>query len=296
MSRRRRWARRILVLSAVGVACWLLSSYVAAYRLTHRRHPRFAEPAPRVDWGVVEEHRFRTRDGESIGAWYVDAAGESPAVVLLHGHGGSRRNSLGTAETLARAGIPTLMISMRAHGDSTGDFNDVGLGARGDVVAAVEFLERRRPGRPIVLMGISMGSAAAIFAAAELGDRVHGYILEAPYRNLRVAVRNRTRAYLPMPLDWVAFQGLQVMAPLMIGDVDAIAPERAIGGIPAAVPVLILAGDGDPLARPEEARLLFESVRDHARLEFFRSDGHRPLAPSDPGRYRDLLLAFLRGR
>jgi len=32
------------------------------------------------------------------------------------------------------------MISLRAHGDSTGDFNDVGYSARHDVVVAVEFL------------------------------------------------------------------------------------------------------------------------------------------------------------
>ena len=54
-------------------------------------------------------------------------------------------NSLKRAE-LALSGYPILMISLRAHGDSTGEFNDIGYGAH-DVVAAVEFLERRHPGR-----------------------------------------------------------------------------------------------------------------------------------------------------
>jgi alpha-beta hydrolase superfamily lysophospholipase len=79
------------------------------------------------------------------------------------------------------------MISLRAHGDSTGDFNDMGYSARHDVVAAVEFLERRRPGNPIVIHGLSMGAGAAVFASGELGHRIKGYVLESPYRDLKIA-------------------------------------------------------------------------------------------------------------
>ena len=79
----------------------------------------------------------------------------------------------------------------RAHGDSTGEFDDAGYGARRDVCAAVEFLERRRPGRPVIVDGNSLGSAAAIFAAGELGHRVAAYILECPYQDLKIAVWNR---------------------------------------------------------------------------------------------------------
>ncbi len=97
---------------------------------------------------------------------------------------------------------------MRAHGDSSGEFNDIGYSARLDVVAAVEFLERRRPARPILIHGTSLGAAAATFAAEELGHRVHGYVLECPYRDLRTAVWNRAEKALrrcsiglPTP-DW----------------------------------------------------------------------------------------------
>ena len=108
---------------------------------------------------------------------------EAPSVLLLHGNKGSRANSLKRAEFLAQAGYAVLMISFRAHGDSTGEFNDVGYSARQDVVAGVEFLEKKRPGHSIVVMGVSLGSAAAIFASAELGHRVRGYILESPYQD-----------------------------------------------------------------------------------------------------------------
>ena len=52
-------------------------------------------------------------------------------------------------------------------------------------IAAVEFLKARKPDRPVVIMGTSLGAAAAVFAAGELGHRVAGYILESPYQDLK---------------------------------------------------------------------------------------------------------------
>ena len=73
---------------------------------------------------------------------------QSPSVLLLHGSGGNRGHALGRAELLESQGYAVLMITLRAHGDSTGEYNDIGWGARRTSGAAVEFLEKRRPGRP----------------------------------------------------------------------------------------------------------------------------------------------------
>ena len=86
---------------------------------------------------------------------------------------------------LAEAGFTALAISLRGHGDSTGDVIDFGWSARYDVAAAVAFLEKECPQQPIYIVGRSMGAAAAIFAAGELKDRVAGYFLEQPYKDLR---------------------------------------------------------------------------------------------------------------
>src|SRR5207245_6234762 len=100
-----------------------------------------------------------------------------------------------------------------AHGDSSGTYNDLGYSARHDVLAAVAYLEQRRPGRPIIIQGTSLGAAAAIYAASDLGDRISGYILECPYRDVRTAVRNRTTAYLPFLVDRLAYAGLTLAGP-----------------------------------------------------------------------------------
>jgi pimeloyl-ACP methyl ester carboxylesterase len=185
------------------------------------------------------------------------------------------------------------MITLRAHGDSTGEFNDMGYSARHDVAAAVEFLERRLPGNPIIIHGLSMGGAAAVFASKELGDRVRGYILESPYRDLRVAVRNRTANALPPFLDRIAYVGLLVVSPLVLPDLGKVSPIDAVSGIPSNVPVLILAGGEDPVARPDEAQAIFDRLRSHCKLVLFEHAGHMNFPETYPDLYQRAVLGFI---
>ena len=187
-----------------------------------------------------------------------------------------------------------LLVSLRAHGDSTGEFNDIGYSARHDIVAAVDFLERRRPGKPVIIHGTSMGAAAAVFASGELGRRVHGYLLECPYRDLKTAVWNRVEDALPPLVDRVAYQGLLLASPLVLPELGRISPLAAVGGIPPDVPVLIMAGGQDRRARPDEARAIHDRVRSHARLSVFEGADHHNLATTEPERYRREVIGFVR--
>jgi pimeloyl-ACP methyl ester carboxylesterase len=288
--RRLKWA---VGLPVALVVFWLVASFVAAYGLTRRQQPRFAEPPPAVAWASLESERLSTCDGQQIGAWFVAGSDVLPAIILLHGNGGCRGSLLRQAEMLANKHYPVLLLTARAHGDSTGDVNDFGYSARFDVMAAVDWLQQRRPGMPIVLFGNSLGAAAAAFAAAELQERVAACILDGPYQDLRTAVRNRTEVYLPPVADWIAFQGLDTVGPLVLPDLPRISPLEAVGKIPPTVPVLILAGGADREATPDEARALFERVRSHAELVLFDGATHARLFEADPGLYRRSVLGLL---
>ena len=291
----RKWLKRLLVVGAVGVTLWLLAAYVAAHKLTRRARPMQPEPVPSIGWGTLQPVRLTTADGEELGAWFVDGRPNRPAVVLLHGNGGTRTASLDQAELLAAAGYAVLMPTLRAHGDSTGGVNDFGYSARHDLIAAVGWLEANQAGRPVLVWGRSLGAAASLFASQELGGRVRGYILECPYRDLRTAVRNRTRHYLPPGVDFIAYSGLSAVSPLVLPDADRISPLEAAAGIPHDVPVLILAGGADRRARPEEAREIHARLGPRATLIVFDTAGHLDLIHIDPERYRTTALGFLEG-
>ncbi len=290
--RRRRFHRACLALCAVLIL-WLVASWFSVYRLTRRARPPFAEPAPAVGWGRMEALRLPTADGQELGAWFVPGPDGGPSVVLLHGNGESRGRELPLGEFFAGQGCSVLLLSLRAHGDSSGEVNDIGYSARHDVVAAVGYLERRRPGRPVLVQGTSLGAAAAVYAAGELGTRVRGYVLEAAYADLRTAALHHAESYLPFPLGGAAYAGLALTGPLVLPDLDRMAPVEAIGAIPTSVPVLLLAGGRDRLARPEEARALYGRVRTHGRLVWFERAGHESYLANDPALYREAVGSLI---
>src|SRR5262249_18484735 len=94
----RRNLRVLAICAFLLPALWLLVSLVFVYARTRRPPAPFAEPAPAVAWGTLEEHRLPTSDRETLGAWLHRGPPHAPSVVLLHGNRGCRRDSLRAAE------------------------------------------------------------------------------------------------------------------------------------------------------------------------------------------------------
>ncbi|MGA2065096.1 MAG: alpha/beta fold hydrolase [Thermoguttaceae bacterium] len=286
--------RLLLGIVLAGMALWLGSSALVAWKFTRRRSPPFPEPPPQVAWAKLEEHRLGTSDDQQLGAWLVRGDRQKGCVLLLHGNGGSRRRMLPVMQWLAEARFTVLAISLRAHGDSTGAINDFGWSARHDVTAAVAFLRRECPGQPVYIVGRSLGAAAAIFAAGDLDGSVAGYFLEQPYKDLKSATWNRLQHYLPPVLDWTAYGGLRMWAPVFLPvEPDQLSPYEHIQDIPASVPVVFVTGSADRHARLDEVTAMYRCIESHAELVVFDGAQHVDLDRADPELYRTTLFKSL---
>jgi len=268
--RGRRLARLALVSLGAALVGWLVVSGLAAHALTARPHPVRPEASP--TGFAVEELRLRSADGVELGAWFRAGEPGRAVVVLAHGMGGSR-TSLGPAmRRLAQLGHGVLAVTLRGFGDSEGERLDFGMRARADLLAAVAAAEERAPGARLVVIGQSLGAAAALFAAGELGPRVAGYVLEAPYLTLEKACRDRLAQRLPPLLEELAYRGLALWAPLFLPEpIDAIRPLDACADLAPEMQVLFIAGSADILAPSEDVRALSRASR--ARAEFVELAG-----------------------
>jgi len=284
----------ILPALAVLLAVWFISIYCIERGLTGRRQARFEETIPASIAGKVESVRLRTSDGQNLGAWYLEGRGDLPALVVAHGWGGCRSANLEYGLLFASEGYSVLLVTLRAHGDSSGEHVDFGYSARNDVVAAVEYLEQRRPARRIFIFGRSLGAAAVAFAAEALGNRAAGYVLESVYADLRTAVRNRTKAILPPLVEPLVYWTMILEAPAVDIDFDLTQPAKVLAQMPTDIPVLVLSGAKDLHTVPAEAAAVFDAVRSHGKLVSFPNAGHYDLLTSDPQRYRTILMDFLR--
>lgn len=99
--------------------------------------------------------------------------------VVCHPHplgGGTMHNKVvfKAAQALQSINIPALRFNFRGVGRSSGSFEE-GRGEMEDVRFALEFLSRRYPGVPALLVGFSFGAYVGLRAAA-VDDRVRAMI------------------------------------------------------------------------------------------------------------------------
>lgn len=102
--------------------------------------------------------------------------GAGPLVVAVPGMGDLRSSYRELVAPLVAAGYRVAVTDLRAHGDSDTTFTEFGdVATARDLIALIEQL-----GGPAVVLGNSMGAAAAAWAAAERPELVSGLVLYGP--------------------------------------------------------------------------------------------------------------------
>ena len=139
---------------------------------------------------------FLDRPGGRIG---YEVSGHGPLVVLVPGMGDLRATYRLLAPLLVAAGYRVAVTDLRGHGDSDPTFDSYGdLETAGDIAALIEAL-----GGPAVVIGNSMGAGAAVCAAAERPELIHGLVLIGPFvreHDMGALTRALMRVALAAPL------------------------------------------------------------------------------------------------
>lgn len=120
-------------------------------------------------------------------------------IIFAHGSGSSRQSprNVYVAEALRRRGFASLLFDLLSEGEAANRANvfDIQLLAK-RLVGACRWAQTAREthGMPIGLFGASTGAAAALEAAAELGDRVCAVVSRGGRPDLAEAVLEAVRA------------------------------------------------------------------------------------------------------
>ena len=113
--------------------------------------------------------RFRVDGGLTlVGDEWNAGASDRPTILMLHGGGQNRFSWKNTGQILADRGFHVIALDARGHGDS-----DRAPGARYtiDALAADIAAVLAQIGRPVVIIGASMGGLTGILAAAGAGPQ-----------------------------------------------------------------------------------------------------------------------------
>ena len=249
----------------------------------------------------MQPTQFLAHDGGRIA---FDDIGSGPLVVCVPGMGEMRGEYRFLAPLLRDAGFRVVTMDVRGQGESSTGWADYSVGPiGGDILALIRHLG----GGPALVVGNSMGCAAAICAAADAPDLVAGLVLTGPVvrdgegippwaarllysvlfaRPWGVAAWGRyydTLYKTTRPADYRAYRARLLANLREPGRLAALrrmilAPKTASAErlSRVTVPAFIVMGTADPDFKDATAEARFVAAQLHGRLQLVDGVGHYP--------------------
>lgn len=238
---------------------------------------------------AVEKVSFPSDSGSTIHGWLAGSNASRALVILQHGIREDKSSLVERARFLLAAGYAVLLYDFQAHGESIGSKMTFGYLESRDAQAAVEFARSRFPQKPIGVIGLSLGAAAAVLAQPAL--EVKALILEMMYPNVVDATKDRIEMRLGPLGRWLS-PLLTVQLKIRAGcGVDDLCPLDRVEKL--AAPKLILAGTEDQHTKIEESERIYEYAAEPKELIRFEGARHEDLLAFAPEHYKRVVLNFL---
>jgi pimeloyl-ACP methyl ester carboxylesterase len=196
-------------------------------------------------------------------------------VLVVHGFRNRAFWMRDTANLLAGSGYRAVLVDLRGHGRSSGDWLSYGVHESADLSQVIDALEERGlvAGR-LGVYGISLGASTAIQLAGR-DPRVAAVAAVAPFASMRDEVPHYFRTVF-LPARWIDDATLQEAidhAGWLGGfDPDEASALRAIRQ--TAAPVLIVHGTDDWLVPPQNGILLHTAAPRSSQLVLLPGLGH----------------------
>ncbi|MEW5960354.1 MAG: alpha/beta fold hydrolase [Chloroflexota bacterium] len=284
------FAAVVSALAAICLLVILIRMQLRVFVTPYRNAQVDAAAATAALQRPVQDISLTTGDGLQLAGWYSPGA-QPQAVIVVHGINANRMAVLPEASILAGAGYHLLLLDLRGHGRSQGDQLTYGYREALDVLAAIDYLDRRPEVEQIAALGTSFGGAAVARAAA-LDPRLQAVIIESSYSSLPDAVDDA--------FDNLSFFPRQPFAPLLIGlaerrvgvSIRQVDSARDLATLsPRAV--MIIHGNDDTMFPPRHAQKMYDAAGEPKELWLIEGLGHGNPAIEHEAEFRARVLSFL---
>jgi alpha-beta hydrolase superfamily lysophospholipase len=282
------WRVLVILGGIYGVVCLLVAYFHA--------HPVRLGPwkTPAEKGLRYHDLTFTTADGLRLAAWFVPAPEARGVVILCHGYGISRDQMLPFLPCLHKAGFSCFLFDFRASGQSEGRTATAGKTEVRDLEAAVEYLGSQpdTAALPLGVLGLSMGGAVAILAAAHDTD-IAGVVSDCAYADLEKESQQWLRGWFG-PLAPIFVPTVLWLGKHLFGlDLKGVAPIEHVGAI-APRPILFIHGTADRLTRPQDAQELFDAAGKPKELWLVEGASHGGSYHAQPEEYERRVVDLFR--
>jgi uncharacterized protein len=229
-------------------------------------------------------------NGKKLEAWYIKADSAKGTVILFHGLGSNKGNVLGEAFEFNSFGYNTMLVDMRAHGNSEGIVNSLGYKESEEVKLAYDHVSKKGE-KNIVLWGMSLGAVIISKAIWQYDLKPQKIILEMPFDRIQDHIKARARisGFPGEPFGFFVtfWTGLE-QGYWGYGHKTS----RYVKKINC--PVLLQWGNSDEYVLKEETERIFASINSpKKKLEIYSGAGHTPLVSVNQSKWDETVTEFL---
>jgi hypothetical protein len=253
-----------------------------------RKYPRSPVTYfPAVPYDTVQ---LQTSDGNKIVGWWMKADSSLGTVILFHGLSSNKGYVLSEANEFLSMGYNTLLIDLRAHGQSSGMTSTLGVRESEEVKLAYDFVKSKGE-KNICLWGMSLGAVIIAKAVSDYGISPQKMILEMPFDRLQDHLRARARV-LGFPDEPFGF-----LVTLWSGI------EQGYWGFhhqtstyvkKIKCPVLLQWGANDEYVLKKETETIFKNIAAKQKeLVIYENGMHLSLLRTEPEKWRNTVSRFL---
>ena len=235
----------VLAVLIVALAVGFIVPAVKMHTMLDRRTE--GEEYCAADFGVSSSSvALKSCDGVSLMAYEVAVEQPQGVVICLGGiHSATVTNWYGHSKLFADNGFASLLLDLRSHGKSEGEKIYAATREWQDVDAAVEYIrsQERYIGKPIVVMGLSMGAATAVVSIGRNSD-IDGLISLSSYSSWEYNFNRNVEQRVPKIVAKMLSPFVDIVTRLRFGRMAAITPLAEIKKL-GSRPALLVQAVGD---------------------------------------------------
>ena len=263
----RRWLSASVAASVIVLLAGCVPASWGAGAILHpSRRPLTTPRPPNAEEVSIES------GGLKLKGWlFVGQGRRRGTVVYLHGSADNRASGVYIAERFLQRGFDALAYDSRAHGESEGNACTYGYYEKKDLSRAIDRLQAQ----PVVVIGVSLGGAVALQAAAE-DSRISAVVAVSSFSDLRTVVSERAPFIASKANIEAAFRLAEEQARF---NVDQACPLLAAPRI--RVPAFLIHGQADTETPPAHSQRIFAALNGDKRLLLVPGAGHNDALRSD---------------
>ena len=290
----KKWIRRTVITLLVLVVVFITALYFLAPNIIlYPRRLKSAETPASLQL-PYETFTVAGQDSVPIEGYWV-GRGDSTrrtTVILLHGIGNNKESWLHTADWLWKEGFASVMVDLRAHGNSGGNYCSYGYCEKNDLNEVLDYMYARDSTIHPGIWGHSLGGAVALQTLA-CEPRLEFGVIESTFADFRSIVYDYQWRMFKVASHTFADNAIARAAEQAGYDPDSIKPYLAAAAV--TQPVFMAHGDQDEKISIEYGKKNFENLASVDKQFYVVKGGHHSDISSAGGaEYHHAILAFLK--